>query len=351
MPDALAGIGESEYRGAGRLRALGSVLVRAAAAPAAFGFVAELRDVVRRLRPRLIHSNGVKAHLLSRLVRSRGVPVVWHLHDFCGLRPLTARCLRNSCRGASAIAVSEAVARDAAASLPGTAVRVVRNAVDVDHFAPGPGDPAALDAAANLAPSPSGTIRVGLVATYARWKGHDVFLGAAARRARDAPDLPLRFYVVGGPIYRTRAQYSLAELRELARSLGLGEQVGFVPFVSDPAVVYRALDVVVHASTLPEPSGLTILEAMSCGRAVVAAAAGGAAEAFTDGHDAAGFAPGDAEALAATIQGLAADRDRRERLGRNARATAVRDFHPARFARELIASYDDFLPNSERPRT
>jgi hypothetical protein len=34
--------------------------------------------------------------------------------------------------------------------------------------------------------------------------------------------------------------------------------------------VYRALDVVVHASTQPEPFGLTIVEAMACGRAVVA---------------------------------------------------------------------------------
>ena len=34
---------------------------------------------------------------------------------------------------------------------------------------------------------------------------------------------------------------------------------------------YRALDVVVHASTRPEPFGLVIAEAMACGRALVAA--------------------------------------------------------------------------------
>ena len=68
------------------------------------------------------------------------------------------------------------------------------------------------------------------------------------------------------------------------------DSVGFVPFVEDPVPVYRALDVVLHASTQPEPFGLTVVEAMACGRAVVVSAAGGAAELFTDGVDALGVA-------------------------------------------------------------
>ena len=48
----------------------------------------------------------------------------------------------------------------------------------------------------------------------------------------------------------------------------------------------RALDVVVHASTQPEPFGLVIAEAMACGRAVVVSSGGGAAEIVTPGEDA-----------------------------------------------------------------
>jgi len=61
-------------------------------------------------------------------------------------------------------------------------------------------------------------------------------------------------------------------------------RVGFVPFQDNPADVYRALDIVVHASTKPEPFGRTIVEAMACGKPVIAAQTGGAAELFTHDH-------------------------------------------------------------------
>src|SRR5262249_14978265 len=69
---------------------------------------------------------------------------------------------------------------------------------------------------------------------------------------------------------------------------------GLVPFQEDTAAVYRALDVVVHASTQPEPFGLTIAEAMSCSRPVVVARAGGAAGLFSRGPHALGGPPRDA---------------------------------------------------------
>jgi glycosyltransferase involved in cell wall biosynthesis len=42
--------------------------------------------------------------------------------------------------------------------------------------------------------------------------------------------------------------------------------------------VYRSLDIVVHASTKPEPFGRTIAEAMACGRAVLLSRESGVAE-------------------------------------------------------------------------
>ena len=170
---------------------------------------------------------------------------------------------------------------------------VVANAIDTMHFHPGAADTDRLDRLAGLPPPPTGTLRVGLVATYARWKGHDVFLKAAAALVREASSVPVRFYVVGGPIYQTQgSQFKAAELHGLVGALGLADRVGFVDFQRDPSEIYRALDVVVHASTRPEPFGLTIVEAMACGRAVIAAQAGGSAELFTHDHDGLGVALG-----------------------------------------------------------
>ena len=79
-------------------------------------------------------------------------------------------------------------------------VRAIHNGVDVDRFHPGPGDGPALDRAAGLPEAPAGTVRVGLVATFATWKGHERLPrrrrpdpgrrpGAVLRRRRaDLPD-------------------------------------------------------------------------------------------------------------------------------------------------------------------
>jgi glycosyltransferase involved in cell wall biosynthesis len=262
------------------------------------------------------------------------VPVLWHLHDFYSERPLAGRLLRRLRSGvAGAIAISEAVKRDAAVVLPGLPVTVVRNAVDTVHFSPAPRDGIELDRLANLPPLRD-VVRVGLVATYANWKGHDVFLDALAR----VPGV--RGYVIGEPIYQTAgSQWTREELERRANANGLTGRVGFIPFQPDPVDVYRSLDVVVHASTRPEPFGLTVAEAMSCGRAVIVSAAGGAVELFTDGHDALAHRTGDVEGLAAAIARLAGDAKLRERLGANARATAVKQFGLERYGNELAAVY------------
>src|SRR5262249_8878688 len=135
-----------------------------------------------------------------------------------GARPVMRRALRwTAHRAAGAVAVSHAVAEAAREHLGGAPVAVVPNAIDTDHFCPGPARGAWLDELAGLPRAPAETVRVGLVATYALWKGHDIFLSAAARVTCRRPDLPVRFYVVVGPIYRTGgSQWSAAELRARA---------------------------------------------------------------------------------------------------------------------------------------
>ena len=104
----------------------------------------------------------------------------------------------------------------------------------------------------------------------------------------------------------------------------------------------------VHASIRPEPFGLTIIEAMGCGKPVVVSEAGGAAELFTPDHDGLGHSPGDATGLASAIARLAADPALRARLGANARRTAVERFSQERYGREMAAIYAGFLPDAGR---
>jgi glycosyltransferase involved in cell wall biosynthesis len=347
QPAALAGAGDTQLRAGGVGKLLGLARRAAAAGPAGWGYLRRLRADLRRLGPDVLHSNGLKTHFLAAVatvgLRPPLAPaVVWHLHDFYSHRPLARRLVGRLRRGvAAAVAISDAVKHDAEPLLPGVPVRVVRNAVDTDHFTPADRDGAELDRLAGLPPA-GGVVRVGLVATYANWKGQDVFLDALARVEG------ARGYVVGGPIYATAgSQFSREELEARADRLGLRGRVGFVPFQADPADVYRMLDVVVHASTRAEPFGLTIIEAMACGKAVVVAAAGGAAELFAEGIDGLGHQPGDVAGLADAIRQLAGAADLRRQLGEAARQTAVERFHEDRFGRELVAVYEE-IQRSER---
>jgi glycosyltransferase involved in cell wall biosynthesis len=342
MPASLAGVGDSAMI-AGSLRPsrLRLAIRGVHATATSVRYAAQLRQLIKRLGPDVVHSNGNKFHLLSRLALGRRWPVVWHIHDFLGERPLLRRLVKRSAGGVrGAIAISEAVARDARPLLGWVPVEVVNNVVDAERFAPGPGDSECLDRAAGLPPA-TGVVRVGLVATYARWKGQDVFLAAAARLPRD---LPVRFNIVGGPIYATAgSQFCDAELRRRIAGLGLEGRAGLAGFQSDTPAVYRSLDVVVHASTRPEPFGLTIIEAMACGRPVIVAAAGGAAELFTDGVNAVGVPPGDAERLADAIRSLVTDPDLRADLGRAARSHVLQHFRRSRIGPQILAAYRRFL--------
>ena len=336
FPNALARLGEWGTRGsiAARLR-LGAALV-AASAPA-LSYARHLRRRLHELNPDIIHSNGLKMHLLGARVRPPRAKLVWHLHDYPAARRVTARLLSSQTHRCDAmLANSESVAAEArqifGARVP---VHTVYNAVDLDRFNPA-GPHVDLDALAGLPPLGPGGIRVGLVATFARWKGHAVFLDALAR-LRDTANV--RGYIVGDSIYQTHAsQYSLAELRAQAHALGLGDLVGFTGKVDDVSAVLRSLDIAVHASTEPEPFGLVIAEAMACGRPIVVSRAGGAAEIAQGGalfHE-----PGNSAELAECVRGLACDSARRAALGIDGRAAAVRLFSSARLRETLIPIYD-----------
>jgi glycosyltransferase involved in cell wall biosynthesis len=100
-------------------------------------------------------------------------------------------------------------------------------------------------------------LRVGLVSTFASWKGHDLFLEAA----RHIADPRVRFFLVGGPVYSTRgSQRTPNELRGRIAALGLESRCGLIPFQHETAPIFVALDVLVHASTKPEPFGRTVAE-------------------------------------------------------------------------------------------
>jgi glycosyltransferase involved in cell wall biosynthesis len=338
LPARLARFGETAGRGAAGMVSRGASLVMAAGSVGPYS--RRLARLLSELDPDVIHTNGFKLHVLAARVAPRSSALVWHIHEYVARRPISRALLRRyASRCATVVTNSRSVASDVTSVLgEGTPIATIYNAVDPREFSPD-GDAIDLDRVAGLPPADPGTVRVGLVATYGRWKGHVTFLEALGRIS---PSLPCRGYIIGGALYDTAgSQHTRAELEDLIGSSGLSGRVGVTGFATRPSAAMRALDIVVHASTQPEPFGLVIAEGMASGRAVVVSCAGGAEELVTDGVDALTHAPGDVAGLTRCIERLIVDPALRARLAAAGRQSARRQFDPDLFTRRFIDVYQD----------
>ncbi len=112
-------------------------------------------------------------------------------------------------------------------------------------------------------------------------------------------------------------------LQQLAR--GLGVRVKFLGFISRDSMIkhYRACSLFCLPS-LNEPFGMVVLEAMACGKPVVATNAGGIPEIVAHGRNGLLVPPRNPKALAEAIAGLLSDGGKLARFGRSSRKMAER---------------------------
>ncbi len=284
FPLALSRLGDSKSS-SGRMAhaVLGAKM--AAGTYVAAAYSRKLRRCIHEFAPDVLHSNSLKMNLLGAWAKGRRLPIIWHLHDYVSSRPFMSKVLRlyrNRC--SAMLANSNSVRDDARSTLTGRPeIHTLYNAIDINEFSP-EGPVADLDLLCNLPPAVAPVIRVGLLATMAWWKGHKDFIQALALLGCESL---VRGYVIGGPLYHTEgSQVEIEELRRLSRELDMDRRIGFAGFVERPSSAIRALDIVVHASTRPEPFGRVIVEAMACAKPVITTAAGGAAELISAGNNA-----------------------------------------------------------------
>jgi glycosyltransferase involved in cell wall biosynthesis len=206
-------------------------------------------------------------------------------------------------------------------------IRVVPNGVDIARIdAARPGEAVRRDLRL-----PAEAPVIGLVGRLDHWgKGHqELFTALAQIHARH----PVHALIVGGG----RRE---AEVRQLAASLGLADQVHFLGQRQDVPDLLNAMDIFVLPS-YSEGVSLALLEAMAAGKAVIATAVGGTPEVVTYGVTGLLIPPRDVDALAGALARLLSDPAWARQLGAKAQAHVREHFSLERLGREINEIYEE----------
>ena len=303
-------------------------------------YTVRLARRLRQLKPDLVHTNTLKAALYGGVAaRAAGVPCLWHVRDRIAedyLPPFAVTLIRMAARFLPTEVIANS--RTTFATLRLDQYRWKRVVYDgVTKMPPSPVVPSPVELMqldSVKMHTPTNRIRIAMVGRLSPWKGQDVFLRAFAEAFADGVEEAL---LVGSAMFGEE-EYE-QQLFDLVEELGIGDRVDFCGFVHDIPKLLMEVDVLVHASVIPEPFGQVVIEGMAAGLAVIACDAGGPAEVITHEVDGLLYPPGDAGALAARLRRLADDPTERLRLANHAVRTAEK-YELANVAAQCVEIYE-----------
>jgi len=125
--------------------------------------------------------------------------------------------------------------------------------------------------------------------------------------------------------------------------MGLEDNVIFTGHRDDIPDIIADLDILVHASSRPEPFGLVIIEGMACGKPVVATAAGGVTEIIEDNVNGVLVPCEDSRAIARAVVELLENRERAMKIGFAGQKTVVEKFSHTRQTNQVEKLYRHVL--------
>jgi len=278
-----------------------------------------LSELLRRVRPDLVHSNSLAmGRMVGRIASQLPVRCTSHLRDIIKLNKTVVSDLN---RNAGLIAVSNATKQfHVEQGMSSDKIQVIYNGVDTDMFCPASAT-GTLKRELGLSDSAVLMANIGQICLR---KGQTLLARAAVGLAEEFPELNTVFI---GERHSQKAESIAYEkaIGDIFRQAGVEDRLFCPGFRQDIPVILNEADMLVHAAH-QEPLGRVLLEAASCGQAIVATEVGGTAEILTDQVSALLVGPDDAEALTAAIRRMLTDRELRMRLGQHARMGAIDKF-------------------------
>jgi mannosyltransferase len=274
------------------------------------GDIFRLRGRAQSRKPRIWHARRNNEMLVGLALRSLGWPFRL-IFTSAGQR-------RHSWITRFLVSRMDAVIATSAASASylQRAATIVHHGVDAQVYCPPP-DRAAAFATTGL----PGKYAIGCFGRVRAQKGTDLFVDAMCALLPKYPDYTA---VIIGPVDDRGFANTLAERVQAA---GLADRVRFLgelPIEELPRW-YQRISIYAFTSR-NEGFGLTLIEAMAAGAALVAARAGAAETVVTDGETGVLIPTGDAAVLAAALASLMRDPERAREMGAKARAHVVAEF-------------------------
>ncbi|NDJ20347.1 glycosyltransferase [Nostoc sp. B(2019)] len=270
----------------------------------------------------LIYANTQKALVVGALASlfSRR-PLVYHLHDILSQEHFSQTNLRIAInlanRFASLVIANSQASKTAFVQAGGNPdiIKVVYNGFEPKIYQTSESDIKQLKQKLGL----EGQFVVGHFSRLAPWKGQHILITALAKCPPQVTAL-----LVGDALFGE--QDYVQQLHQQVAEMGLENRVKFLGFRSDIPQLMAACEVVAHTSTSPEPFGRVIVEAMLCGRPVVAAKAGGAIELVEHGINGFLVTPGKPQELAQVITTCLQEVETTATIAKNSQAIASQRF-------------------------
>jgi glycosyltransferase involved in cell wall biosynthesis len=246
-----------------------------------------LRALIAELEPSLIHAHLPSAGLIARI--STSVPVVYTEHNVAASYRQPTRTLNRLTyrRNRAAVAVSDAVA-DSISHFPGSRPKVILNGISVEQ----PEDAGLIRDELGMNSDSPLVVHVGNIRPH---KGHSTLIRAAALLGSRVPGV--RVVSVGAE----KEPGDLDRVRSEARHAGADDHITFLGRREDARRFLAAADVVVNPSDV-EGLPVTLLEALSFSRPVVATDVGGVSQVVINEETGLLVPPGDPVALADAIE-------------------------------------------------
>jgi glycosyltransferase involved in cell wall biosynthesis len=227
-------------------------------------------------------------------------------------------------------AVEEALRRG---RVPAERIRLISSSIDPAKLAP----TRDRDALRVELGAPADALVVLTLGALVPRKGLDVLLDALAALAER--DVRPHLWIGGDGEAR-------AKLEKRAKKLGLADRVRFLGSRSDVADLLAACDVFAMPSRR-EGLGVAALEALACGRPIVASNVGGLGHVVVDGRNGLLVPPGDVAALSGALGRLLTDAAFRERAGAEGPRRIREGFHVDQMVAGYEALYREVLGESE----